>query len=379
MACSERAPASAGPSRSLETHIVKKLLLWSWRFKHKGKVLFLLALLVLLLANGPAHWTAMLPAEARLAYLYWRLPVPEDREPEAPMEQRKAGGTAVFDGIEFVWCPVGTFRMGNDAVADDRDRRLESPAHPVTLTKGFWLGKYELIKADWNRVMETQPWRECMWLHETPTYGFYGNDRHWWSRSRAAGEYAPLIWAYLAREPSRAWRGMYDPATPATHVEAEEAYTFLNEMNANGRGGYRWPTEAEWEYACRAGASDTCAVASRENADETKEFARAVGHGTVNVWGLCDMLGNVREYTHGGASEYQGSAVVDPGAAPVGTTYDDMVNSPRGTRTWGCCVARGGSFRDDESKHTCTSRGSLGSNCEWPSDYTGYRLLREAE
>ena len=171
--------------------------------------------------------------------------------------------------IEFVALEPGEFLMGcrsQDADCGDDER----PAHPVRLSTGFEIGKYEITQAQWTAVMGTNP-------------------SH--------------------------FRG---PALPVENVSWNEARRFIAKLNRAGDPYlYRLPTEAEWEYAARAGSSgpplgtlDDIAWHGANSAQRTHE----VGTKRPNAWGLHDMLGNVWEWCSDryGADYYRTSPDSDP-------------------------------------------------------------------
>ena len=119
------------------------------------------------------------------------------------------GETRVFDGIEFVGIPAGQFQMGSTSSEADDD---EQPLTRVTLTRGFWMGKYEVTQAQWEAVMGSNP-----------------------SRFKDCGGNCPV-----------------------ERVSWNDAQEFIRKLNERaGATGYeyRLPTEAEWEYAARAGTT----------------------------------------------------------------------------------------------------------------------------
>jgi len=184
----------------------------------------------------------------------------------------KAGQVRDDNGLKmkFVWCPAGTFTMGSPT--DERDRQENEAQVQVTLTKGFWLGKYEVTQSEWQRVMRTAPWVGKEW-------------------SKDGGD------------------------CPATYVSWDEASKFCQKLTETERGagrlpaGWRYtlPTEAQWEYACRAGVKSRFSFGD-DKADLTEyawfelnswaagEAAHPVGQKRANRWGLHDMHGNVREW-----------------------------------------------------------------------------------
>jgi formylglycine-generating enzyme required for sulfatase activity len=159
--------------------------------------------------------------------------------------------------MEFVLIPAGSFMMGStddDANADDD----EKPAHKVSISKPFYLGKYEVTQAQWEAVMESNPSR------------FKGRNK------------------------------------PIDRVSWEDIQVFIQRLNKKeGHDRYRLPTEAEWEYAARAGTTSVYSFG-----DEAADLARyawyernsaggeasPVGQKKPNAWGLYDMHGNVWEW-----------------------------------------------------------------------------------
>ncbi len=177
-------------------------------------------------------------------------------------------------GMEFVKIEPGTFTMG--CVANDTQcNNDEKPAHTVHLTKAFEMGKYEVTQSEWKSVMGSNP-------------STIKVDDH-----------------------------------PVETVSKDEAHDFLAKLNAKNDGyRYRLPTEAEWEYAARAGSTnayggklDDIAWHAGNSEDET----HPVGKKKPNAWGLYDMEGNVREWVEDFYSNnyYSNSPQNDP-TGPAG-------------------------------------------------------------
>ena len=180
------------------------------------------------------------------------------------------------DGLEYVWIPPGRFRMG--ASPDDNEAfEDEKPAHEVTISKGFWMGKTPVTQAAWERVMRTTP-------------------------SKFKGDRLPV-----------------------ESVSWDDANLFARKV------GLRLPTEAEWEYAARAGTTGSRYGELDEIAwysDNSDSRTHPVAMKRPNDFGLHDMLGNVWEWV----SDFYGTY----GAGPV--------DSPQGPLTGTFRVLRGGSW-----------------------------------
>jgi formylglycine-generating enzyme required for sulfatase activity len=178
--------------------------------------------------------------------------------------------------LKLVWCPPGNFRMGSPRTEVTGRYRI----HPsneiqekVTLTRGFWFGKYEVTQAQWKGVMGTEPWKGQIFTKE--------------------GADLPATWV--------SWDDAMDFCRKLTDQE-RRAGRLLNDWE------YTLPTEAQWEYACRArtktrfsfghDVSKLGAYAWFDgNATVAGEpYAHQVGQKKANPWGLYDMHGNVGEW-----------------------------------------------------------------------------------
>jgi formylglycine-generating enzyme required for sulfatase activity len=222
-----------------------------------------------------------------------------------PPPSRMAGSSFRLDepGMELVWIPSGTFLMGSlDGEQDER------PLTTVKISRGFWMGKHEVTQGQWQQLMGGNP-----------------------SGFRESG-----------------------PSSPVENVTWIEAAEFCRRLSERARAegrlppGYefRLPTEAEWEYACRAGApglpSTSAALEDVAWYDGNSQAStHPVGQKKPNAWGLYDMLGNVWEWCWNWYDAYPGGEVVDPAGPEEG-----MVR-----------VVRGGSWEKPASKARPTARG----------------------
>jgi formylglycine-generating enzyme required for sulfatase activity len=231
--------------------------------------------------------------------------------------------------LDMVWINPGTFTMGSPS--DELGRYDDETQHKVTLTQGYWLGRYEITQAQYKAIMKVNP--------------------------------SKFIGADLPVE-TVSWNDAMEFCKKLTEIE-----------KAAGRlpGGYEYtlPTEAQWEYACRAGT--TTALNSGKNlSDEVQcpemdevgwygynsdKTTHPVGQKQPNAWGLYDMHGNVYEWCLDWFGDYPTSSVTDPTGPSTGSGR----------------VLRGGSW--SRSARYCRSalRGS-----DYPDDYWDHFGFRVA-
>ena len=217
-------------------------------------------------------------------------------------------------GIEMALIPASDFLMGNDRGEED-----EKPAHPVRVSS-FYMDKFAVTQKSFEGLMGTNPSK------------FKGPDRpvervSW----LAAVKYCNM------RSLKEGLHPCYDPETLACNFEAD---------------GYRLPTEAEWEYACRAGSTTDYSFGNdpallREYGwfkDNSGEATNPVGEKRPNAWGLHDMHGNVSEWCNDFYAEdaYRRSGGDDP----------------RGPATGEKRVLRGGNWRSDASQCRSSARSA---------------------
>ena len=266
-----------------------------------------------------------------LAVLYAALPTPPSREvpdsapgptpvttslsPSEPAQLQRTITNSL--GMEFVLIPSGEFSMGSANGEND-----EVPVHTVRISQAFYLGTYEVTQGQWQAVMGSNP-------------------------SQFPG----------------------DPQRPVEQVSWEDVQTFMQKLNAKEGGTlYKLPTEAEWEYAARAGT--TTAYSFGDDAAQLGEYAwyeknagkttYPVGQRKPNAWGLYDMHGNVWEWVQDWYGAYAVASAVDPQGPAAGAFR----------------VFRGGGWFYDAGGCRSASRYIAGPG--YRGGLLGVRLLRTA-
>ena len=245
-------------------------------------------------------------------------------EPGEPGKSDKPEGMETFVnsmGMEFALIPAGTFQMGCGSEAE-RCADAEKPRHEVTISRSFYLGRHEVTQAQWELVMGENP-------------------------SKFKG-----------------------PRRPVDNVSWEDAREFIRRLNAReGHRRYRLPTEAEWEYAARAGTAT--AYSFRDDKGQWGDYAwydgnsgaetHPVGEKRPNAWGLFDMHGNVWEW----AQDWKGPYTAEP------------TTDPQGPETGERRVLRGGSWSDSAGNCRSAFRGGLGPDVR--GEFSGFRLALSVE
>ena len=215
--------------------------------------------------------------------------------------------------LEMVIIPAGKFVMGSPVTEQDREKN--ETQHEVTLTKSFFMGKHEVTQEQYEIVMGNNP------------------------SSKTKGTKLPV-----------------------TDVSWEDCQKFIQKLNVMTNGGYRLPTEAEWEYACRAGTTTAYSFGeslTKKDANIDGNNIKVVGSYEPNDYGLYNMHGNVLEWCEDWYGDYPARSVTDPKGPTTG--------EPR--------VLRGGSFDD----HNVSKARSSFRIHSLPSDRyydTGFRLAK---
>jgi formylglycine-generating enzyme required for sulfatase activity len=234
--------------------------------------------------------------------------------------------------MTFKEIPAGTFTMGSPEWKAFRED--DETQHPVTISNPFYMQTTEVTQGQWKAVMGTEPWKGEKYVKEGANYA-------------------------------------------AVYVSWDDAVAYCKKLTEKEGKTYRLPTEAEWEYACRAGTETAWGFGDDEaslgdyawhnkNASDIGErYAHQVGLKKANAFGLYDMHGNVWEwcYDYFGEDYYKQSLEKDPTGATSGSFR----------------VLRGGSWyfltRDTRSAYRNRNDGGARNN---PIIF-GFRLVRELD
>ena len=218
--------------------------------------------------------------------------------------------------LELVLIPAGKFNMGSPE--SENGRLKNETQHEVTLTKPYYIGKYEVTQEQWESVMGSNPS----------------------SNNKGA-------------------------KLPVTNVSWEDCREFIKKLNTKTNGDYRLPTEAEWEYTCRAGTTTAYSFGSsltKSDANIDGSSIKTVGSYRPNAFGLYDMHGNVWEWCEDWLGDYPAEAVTDPKGPVKGTNR----------------MLRGGAFTNSVSE----ARSSFRINNILPSSWhinVGFRLAKTVD
>jgi len=238
-------------------------------------------------------------------------------------------------GMEFVLIPAGSFIMGSPENEKGRDSGGREEQHRIVLTKPVYMQTTEVTVEQWESLM--------------------GKRLIGWRRSAKN--------------------------QPITRVSWKDCQKFIKKLNARGEGVYRLPTEAEWEYACRAGSKtayswgnsidcDKAMYGNKKKSGVCLQYFESlkippgkpapVKTFAPNQWGLFDMHGNVWEWCQDWYGDYGKERTRDP------------IGPPKGSNR----VRRGGSWISKQDG--CRSANRAFAHPSNRNDITGFRLVREA-
>jgi len=228
----------------------------------------------------------------------------------------ETGEERTYDGIEFIYIPPGRFDMGSENGYID-----EVPIHRVHITKGFWLSKYEIKQEQWVSVMDFNP-------------SYYTGEEN----------------------------------LPVELVTWYDVQDFIETL---GDEKYRLPTEAEWEYSCRAGT--TTEFFFGEDDTNIEDYcwwwengegkSHPVGQKLPNNWGLYDMMGNIWEW----CSDWYGRLYY----------AESPLNDPTGPENGQFKITRGASILGDSPTFDLRSAVRCQDDPTHAFPNLGIRLLRE--
>lgn len=238
------------------------------------------------------------------------------------MAQKKGSNIFISPtlGAKFVLIPAGTFMMGSPRDEPGRDSD-ETPQHQVTISRPFYMQTTEVTQVQWKKVMGNNP-----------------------SHFSSCGDDCPV-----------------------ELVSWEDVQDFIKKLNSmEGTDKYRLPTEAQWEYAARAGTTTRFHMGNSDDDLLRAGWLKAnsgskthqVGQKTSNSWGLYDMYGNVYEWVQDWFRLYTVGSLTDPAGPPSGLKR----------------VRRGGSWSGIARYCRSANRDYFGPGQR--SGLLGFRLLR---
>lgn len=222
-------------------------------------------------------------------------------------------------GIDLVLISAGEFEMG---AGDYSNSQIMQPTHTVEIKNDFYIGKYEITQKQWNEIMDENP-----------------------STSKGRNQ-------------------------PVDQVSWKEAQEFISKQNKlENTTKYRLPTEAEWEYACRAGTTTAYFFGDDETElgdyawyiDNSEDETHSVGQKKPNTWGLYDMYGNVFEWVQDDWHQNYKEAPTD------GSVWDEPGSNPK--------VLRGGFW--GSSAGNCISAERTSKYPTEEDTNIGFRIVME--
>jgi formylglycine-generating enzyme required for sulfatase activity len=274
-------------------------------------------------------------------------------------EAKRLGVPVAFTnsiGMKFVLIPAGTFTMGSRDSANEVMRRCsipqaqagwfvdEHPTHKVTLTRAFYIAIYELTQSQYEALFKRPP--------EKPD-----------KKKR-----------FHPCDCDEEFQGPHRPVILVSREDAKKFFQTLNKRETGQGRTYGMPTEAQWEYACRAGSTTPFSFGKTLTTDQANyngDYAYAdgkkgknrgktvdVGSLAPNAWGLYDMHGNVSEWCHDWHAEYVGGPETDPKGPEKGVREH---------------IIRGGAWRSYPG--ACRSACRLRAHANARSQHVGFRAV----
>lgn len=227
--------------------------------------------------------------------------------------------------LEMIKIEPGEFEMGAEQDSTEYNESDEYPQHTVSINYGYWIGKYEITQDFWEAVLDTNP-------------------------------------SFLKA-----------PSHPVENVSWLDVISFIDTLNSfEANSPWRLPSEAEWEYACRAGTSTIFFWGADTQYTEIEKYTvsgstdyigahEEVGNRMPNPWGICDMTGNVWEWCED-----------KPHASYNGAPDDGSSWEGRGPKRR---VLRGGSWADPPQNCRSSERHAAMDSLRFQT--VGFRLVRD--
>lgn len=265
--------------------------------------------------------------------------------------EQKIPGTAV--SFTMVAIPGGSFTLGSKSILADNDER---PTADIELSP-FWIAEHEVTFAEWDAYFKDSAIPQVKNMDGI---------------TRATPQYIDLTWG-MGREPNH----------PANSMSQQAALMYCKWLYSKTGIFFRLPTEAEWEYACKANESKPLDPSTLPDvawlADNSGGKFQLVKQKKPNAWGLYDMLGNLSEWTMDQYDQQYYATI---------THKDPMANpTSRYPKT-----ARGGSFVDAANQLRCSNRiasdpswnvrdPQIPKSRWWMTDgmFMGFRVVRPAK
>jgi len=252
------------------------------------------------------QWTDTLSATSRWFHLEHSLLASSPTlvtDPTASVATNRYYRAVWTPNTNFVWISPGSFTMGSPSNEVGRST-IEGPQVAVTISQGFWMGKYLVTQGDYLAVVGNNP-------------SYFNGDRSgppWYDQDYGTDLTLPVEQV--------SWMDATHYCAALTAQERAAGRIFTNYV-------YRLPTEAEWEYACRAGTTtrfhygDDPGYTNLNHyawfADNSNDATQPVGQLLPNGWGLYDTAGNVWEWCQDWYDLYAGGSLTDPQGPATGT------------------------------------------------------------